>query len=155
MPVPLTARLRRPHRNPQKELCAKVMGQLSLETQEEVPLTYPISSIQRPGKCQSFAASACRRSAATWGNRVDHCPQSSHFLGRAFFVPNPGQLIWGRPRDLVFPCSGLYTLIRRSECHWYGESAREVLGQLAGTPLHKTLLMVGVWGGDKDFLHLI
>jgi hypothetical protein len=29
-----------------------------------------------------------------------------------------------------------------------------VLRQLAGTPLHKTLPLAGVWGGDNDFVVL-
>jgi hypothetical protein len=52
MPVPLTARLRRPHRGPQKELCAMMMGLLSLETQEEMPLTSrSVAPLQNLHKC--------------------------------------------------------------------------------------------------------
>jgi hypothetical protein len=55
------------------------------------------------------------------------------------FVPNPGQLMWGRPRDVVFPCSGLYAVVPRSECHGCDEAARDVLRQLAGFPVFPTL----------------
>ena len=51
---------------------------------------------------------------------------------------------FGGPCDLVFPCSGLYAVARRSECDGCGEAARDVLGQLAAPPVLKTLLLAHV-----------
>ena len=66
----------------------------------------------------------------TYPGRMPWCPQG------AFFVPNPSQSIWGRPRDLVFACSGLYLVVRRSERHGCSGVAQDALGQLpAPSPL--------------------
>ena len=78
--VSLTVRLAHPFWSRRKGSCIVMVLLLSWGTRETWSLTSPsVAPLQRPGKCQSFAANVCRRSAATWGNRVDHRPQSSHF----------------------------------------------------------------------------
>jgi len=78
MPVPLMARLRPPHRSPQKELCAMMMGLLSLETQEKTSLT---SRISGQGRILSGPTRQHQRAPSTGGSHT--------FCAVSFFRTTP------------------------------------------------------------------